>query len=152
MLPLQHAQQLHQSPRVKSASDFDATVARQCHRQTAVPPALQCRAGTGHLYRHPAVRWCCLALRLPLPIAGQSGQAQPVLAAELNTAQPAGFVLARHLRGFRATPTPPDFHYLSLIIHLSTESPTSAFGQMGWSNAYDEREGVADYAEQRHAP
>jgi len=77
-----------------------------------------------------------MALRLPLPIAGQSGQAQPVLAAELNTAQPAAFVFGHQLRGFRATPAPPHFHYLCLFVHPSTAPPTPPREQMGWSNAY----------------
>src|ERR1017187_5048363 len=107
-LPLQHAQQLHQSAEVKPAPNFDATATRQCHRQTAAPPTLQRRADTRHLYRNPAVSGCCLALRLPLSITGQRGQAKPVLAAEFNPAQPAAFVLARHLLGFRASPPAPN--------------------------------------------
>ena len=79
-----------------------------------------------------------LALR-PLPIAGQRRQAQPLPSAELNTAQPAGFVLAHHLLGFRTTPPAPDFHYRCLFVHPPTASPSAAREQMGWSNAYDLR-------------
>src|ERR1035437_6987367 len=136
MLPLQHAQQLHQSEAVKSAPDFDATAARQCHRQTAVHPALRRRVGSSHLHRQPAVSGYCLALRLPLPIAGQRGQTQPLPAAELNTAQAAGFVFGHQLLGFRATPSAPNFYHRCFLIHLSTKSPIPPFGQMGWSNAY----------------
>src|ERR1035438_8361434 len=138
MLPLQHAQQLHQGLGVKPASDLDATAARQCHRQTTAPQRR--RVGVSHLYRQPAPSPYGLALRLPLPIAGQRGQTQPVLPAELNTAQPAAFVLARHLLGFRASPPAPDLYHLRLIVHPSTESPTAEFGQMGWSNAYGGKE------------
>src|ERR1019366_10059516 len=109
---------------------------RQCPPQTAAPPTLQRWAGARPLYRNPTVSGCCLALRLPLPIAGQRGQAQPVLAAELSPAQPAAFVLARHLLGFRAAPPALNFCHLCLIVHPSTESPMAALGQMGWSNAY----------------
>src|SRR5208283_4873675 len=134
MLPLQHAQQLHQGLGVKPASNLDATAARHCHRQTTAPQRR--RVGGSHLYRQPAPSPYGLALRLPLPIAGQRGQTQPVLPAELNTAQPAAFVLARHLLSFRAGPPAPGLYPLRLIVHPSTESPTAEFGQMGWSNAY----------------
>jgi hypothetical protein len=100
------------------------------------PPILPRRACARYLYRNPAVSGFCLALRLPLPIAGQRGQAQPVLAAELNPAQPAAFVLAHNLLGFRAAPPALNFYHLCLIVHSSTESPMGTFGQMGWSNAY----------------
>jgi hypothetical protein len=61
-----------------------------------------------------------------------------VLAAEFNPAQPAVFVLARHLLGFRASPPAPNFYHLCWIIHPSTQSASAALGQMGWSNAYSE--------------
>src|SRR5208337_4453829 len=83
-----------------------------------------------------AVSGCCLALQLPLAIAGQRSQAQPVLAAEVNPAQPTAFVLARHLLGFGASPPTPNFHHLCLFVHPSTASPTPSREQMGWSNAY----------------
>jgi len=106
-----------------------------------VPPPNHCsqrrRVGVSHLYRQPAPSPYGLALPLPLPIAGQRGQTQPVLSAELDTAQPAAFVLARHLLGFRAGPPAPDLYHLRLIVHPSTESPMAEFGQMGWSNAYE---------------
>src|ERR1019366_10818924 len=109
---------------------------RQCPPQTAAPPTLQRWAGARPLYRPPAVSGCCLALRLPLAIAGQRGQAQPVFPAEFNSAQPTAFVLARHLLGFRASPPAPNCYHLCLIVHLSTASPTAALRQMDWSNAY----------------
>jgi len=51
-----------------------------------------------------------------------------MLPAELNTAQPAAFVLARQLLGFRVGPPAPDLYHLRLIVHPSTESPTAEFG------------------------
>src|ERR1019366_6996097 len=87
---------------------------------------------------HPAVPGRRVALRPPLPIAGQRGQAQPLLPAELNLAQPAGFIFGYQLPGFRATPPVPRFHHLCLLVHPFTASRTSARGQMGWSDAYEE--------------
>ena len=75
-------------------------------------------------------------MRPPLPIAGQRGQAQPVLAAELKPAQPATLVLARHLLGFRAAPPALNSYHLCLVVHPSTASPVAALGKVGWSNAY----------------
>src|ERR1019366_7384464 len=129
--PLQHAQQLRQGVGVKPAPDFNPTAARQGHRQTAAR-----RAAGGLLHLHPAVPGRRVALRPPLPIAGQRGQAQPLLPAELNLAQPAGFIFGYQLPGFRATPPVPRFHHLCLLVHPFTASRTSAREQMGWSDAY----------------
>src|ERR1035437_9477457 len=134
--PLQHAHQLRQGVGVKPASDFNPTAARQGHRQTAARAALQHRPAGGLLHLHPAVPGCRAALRLPLPIAGQRGQAQPLLPAELNLAQPAGFVFGYQLPGFRTTPAAPHFDHLCLLVHPFTESRTATRGKMGCSNAY----------------
>src|SRR5664280_651296 len=72
----------------------------------------------------------------PLPISGQRGQAQPLLPAELNLAQPAGFVFGYQLPGFRTTPAAPHFDHLCLLVHPFTESRTATRGKMGCSNAY----------------
>src|ERR1019366_7355249 len=132
MLSLQHAQQLRQSAGVKPAPDFDSAVARQCHRQTALPR----RAGARHLHRQPTAPGYWTALHVPLPIAGQRGQAQPLLPAELNLTHAAGFVFGHQPLGFRATPTSLDFHYLRFFVHPSTASPMPAREQMGCSDAY----------------
>src|ERR1035437_9564622 len=136
--PLQHVQQLRQCGGVKPAPDLDSTAAPQCHRQTAACWALQHRAAGGLLHLHPAVPGRRTALRLPLSIAGQRGQAQPLLPAELNPAQPAGFVFGHQPLGFRATPASPNFYHLCLFVHPSTASRTAALGQMGCSDAYDQ--------------
>jgi hypothetical protein len=62
-----------------------------------------------------------------------------LLLAELNLAQPAGFVFGHQLPGFRATPAAPNFYYRCLLVHPSTASRTAAREQMGCSNAYVHR-------------
>jgi NAD(P)H dehydrogenase (quinone) len=65
--------------------------------------------------------------------------------AELNPAQPAGFVFGHQLPGFRATPAAPNFYYRYLLVHPSTASRTAAREQMGCSNAYVEGAEVSLY-------
>jgi uncharacterized protein (DUF433 family) len=47
-----------------------------------------------------------------------------LLPAELNLAQPAGFVFGHQLPGFRATPAAPHFDYQCLLVHPATASRT----------------------------
>jgi hypothetical protein len=67
-----------------------------------------------------------------------------LLLAELNPAQPAGFVFAHQLPGFRATPAAPNFYYRCLLVHPATASQTAAREQMGCSNAYIPRHDPVD--------
>ena len=64
---------------VESAPHFDAPAARQCHHQTTAGCRGQRRGGAGHFDRNPTVARHCLALYLPLPVAGKRGQADPRL-------------------------------------------------------------------------
>jgi transposase len=94
------------------------------------------RAAGGQFHRHPAVPRRRAALFLPLPIAGQRGQAQPMLPAKLHAAQPAGFVFGYQLLDFRATPASLNYHHMRLFVHPSSASPPAAPGQMGCSDSY----------------
>jgi len=139
-LPLQHAQQLHQSCGSQTRARFRSDAAgRATARPLLAPPSCTGRPADSFTstQRFPAPG----RLASAASDSGQRGQAKPLLLAEINPAQPAGFVFGHQLPGFRATPAAPNFYNRYLLVP-STASRTAAREQMGCSNAYSRTSGI----------
>jgi len=129
----QHTQQQRQGVGVNPRP---ISIRRPLGRATAKPllAPSSCIGRPAHSFtstqRFPAAGLPCV---LPLPIAGQRGQAQPRAFGRTQPGSARWLVFGHQLPGFRATPAAPNFYYRCLLVHPSTASRTAAQEQMGCS-------------------